>query len=109
MSHSFIYFVNNNKEVEGEIMDRIKRKIDHNFKFIEENLGNSADIVKRKMEVNGTEIGYIYLESVASDDKISNFFMKDISSYIKNKKKPFFDEIFDSLENTIPNSHLKVL
>ncbi len=43
-------------------MDHIKRKIDHNFKFIEENLGNSADIVKRKMEVNGTEIGYIYLE-----------------------------------------------
>ncbi len=90
-------------------MDRIKRKIDNNFKFIEESLGKSADIIKRKIEINGTEIGYIYLESVASDDKISNFFMKDISSYIKDKKRPFFDDIFDSLENTIPNSHLQII
>lgn len=90
-------------------MNHIKRKIEKNFKMITEELGNSSDIVKRKISIDNEKIGYIYLESVSSDDKISNFFMKDISSYVKAKKKDFFDELFESLENSIPNSHLKIV
>lgn len=90
-------------------MNHIKRKIDQNFKIIEEELGNSADIVKRKIDIQKETIGYIYLESVSSDDKISDFFMKDISSYVKQTKKNFFDELFESIENSIPNSHLKIV
>ncbi len=90
-------------------MNQIKKKIDQNFKFIEEDLGNSADIVKRKIAIKEEEVGYIYLESVASDDKISNFFMKDISSYVKGGKRSFFDELFDSIKNSIPNSHLSII
>lgn len=90
-------------------MKQIEKKIEANFTFIEESLGNSADIVKRIIEISGKKIGYLYLESVASDDKISDFFMKDVSSYVKERKNNFFTELFDSLENTIPNSHLKVV
>lgn len=90
-------------------MNHIKRKVEKNLKIISEELGNSSDIVKRIIHINDEKIGYIYLESVSSDDKISNFLMKDISSYVKNKKKNFFDELFASLENSIPNSHLKII
>ena len=90
-------------------MNHIKKKIEKNFKIIKEELGNSSDIVDRIIHIKKEKIGYIYLESVSSDDKISDFFMKDVSSYVKNRKKSFFEELFDSLENTIPNSHLKII
>ena len=44
------------------------------IKKIKENLGNSSDIVER----NINKISYIYLESVSSDDKISDFLNKSI-------------------------------
>lgn len=89
-------------------MNQIKKKIDKNFKIIEEDLGSSSDIVKRKINIKKETVGYIYLESVSNDDKISNFFMKDVSSYVKGKKT-FFEELFESLQNSIPNSHLKII
>ena len=48
----------------------------------------------------------IYLESVASDDKISEFLMKEINTYSKNKILTV--NLFDKLKNTIPNSHITV-
>ena len=42
------------------------------IKTIKENLGNSSDIITRDINNN---ISYIYLESVSSDDKISNFLL----------------------------------
>lgn len=71
--------------------------------------GNSSEIVKRIVEIGKEKIAYLYLESVSSDDKISNFFMKDISDYVKNKKKSLFETLFSSLENSIPNSHLQTV
>ena len=62
------------------------------------NYGNSNDIVTRKIG----NIYYIYLESVGSDDKISNFLNKGI---IENNS---INEIFDSLNNSIYNSNLKI-
>lgn len=90
-------------------MNQIKRKIDQNFDMITDELGNSGDIVKRKINIKNEEIGYVYLASVSSDDKISNFFMKDISSYVKGKKRKFFEELFEAIKNSIPNSNLKVI
>jgi spore germination protein KA len=86
-------------------MGKIFKKVDNNFKFIEDNLGNSSDIVKRKIKIKNKLIGYVYLESVSSDDKISDFFMKNINIYINNKNN-FLDKLFESLENSIPNSHV---
>ena len=66
---------------------------------IKKNLGNSSDIVERQIN----NITYIYLESVSSDDKISNFLNKSITN-IKN-----FDDLLNKLENTIYNSHITTL
>ena len=87
----------------------IDKNINTILKTIEEKYGKSSDIVSRKIKVSRKEIMYIYLESVSSDDKISDFLMKDLSSYIKNNKISLFDNLFKSLQNTIFNSHLKTI
>lgn len=88
-------------------------KIDKNIEIILQKItdvyGNSSEIVKRVVEIRKEKMAYLYLESVSSDDKISNFFMKDISDYVKNKKKSLFETLFSSLENSIPNSHLQTV
>ena len=40
---------------------------------IKKNLNNSTDISSRIIKTNNKKVGYIFLESVASDDKISEF------------------------------------
>lgn len=85
---------------------KLDEKIDRTLKNIENAYGNSSDIVSRKIKIGNKEILYIYLEGVSSDDKISDFFMKDISKYVKNNKIIFKKQLFNSLKNTIPNSHL---
>lgn len=87
----------------------IDKNTDIILKTIEKKYGKSSDIVSRKIKINHKKILYIYLESVSSDDKISDFLMRDLNSYVKNKKKSFFQNLFDSLENTILNSHLKTI
>lgn len=84
----------------------LDNRVDIILEHIVTSFGNSSEIVKRTVTIGKQKIAYIYLESVSSDDKISNFFMKDVSEYVKNKKKSFFDTLFNSLENSIPNSHL---
>ena len=83
-------------------------KLDNNIKKIFETInkmnGNSSDIVTRIIEKNNRKIGYIYLESVSSDDKISNFLNKAIVNM--TKKKPF-DSFFKLVENSIFNSKVK--
>lgn len=66
--------------------------------IIEKNLGNSSDIVTR--DINN--ISYIYLESVSSDDKISNFLLKSIT------KVKSIDNLFNILQNNIYNSHIEI-
>ena len=67
---------------------------------IKKTLGNSSDIIVR--ELNDT-LAYIYLESVSSDDKISNFLLKSITMLEE------FDEIFKLLQKNIFNSHIEIL
>lgn len=66
---------------------------------IKETLGNSSDIVNRKIN----NISYIYLESVTSDDKVSDFLNKCIV-HINN-----VNQLFELLKNSIYNSHLVIL
>ena len=47
--------------------------------------GNSSDIATRIIHKNKNRIGYIFLESVSSDDKISNFLNKGIIESDKKK------------------------
>lgn len=69
------------------------------IKKIKEKLGNSSDIVERKIN----NISYIYLESVASDDKISDFLNKSIINITA------FEDLLDTLKNHIYNSHILTL
>ena len=78
--------------------------IDKIFETINKMNGNSSDIVTRIIEKDKKRIGYIYLESVSSDDKISNFLNKSLITI--DKKKPF-DSFYNLLKNSIFNSKLK--
>ncbi len=67
---------------------------------IQKELGNSSDIVVRELN---KKISYLFLESVSSDDKISNFLVKSIVE-MENQ-----EDIFHTIQNTLYNSHIVVL
>lgn len=83
-------------------------KLDNNIDIIFDKLktlnGNSSDISTRIIEKNKNRIGYMFLESVSSDDKISNFLNKGI---IDNNKKKLFDNFYNYIKNSIFNSNMK--
>lgn len=85
-------------------------KLDNTIENIFNNLNNlngkSSDIVTRIIEKNKRKIGYIYLESVSSDDKISDFLNKSIVNL--DKKRPF-NSFFELVKNSIFNSKVKVI
>ena len=68
-------------------------------------LNNSSDLVIRYLNVNKKRIAYVFLEGNVSDDKISNYFMKNINLIINFSKSFNFHE----LENQIPNSNIKII
>ncbi len=69
-------------------------------KKIKEALGNSSDIVVRKLN---DKITYLFLESVSSDDKISDFLLKSVTKWEEEK------DLFSILQKEIYNSHLEVV
>ena len=79
---------------------RIKDKVDDNINYIKEMNNNSSDIVTRKIKKKNKEVGYIYLESVSSDDKISDFLNKSLVSNIS------FTNVLKNLQNDIYCSHI---
>lgn len=87
----------------------MNKNVDEILNQIEQKYGKSSDIVSRKIKIHHKNILYIYLESVSSDDKISDFLMRDLSYYVKNKKTSLFQSLLQSLENTIFNSHLTTI
>lgn len=83
---------------------KLDNNIDIILKKIKEMNGNSCDIATRIIEKNKNRIGYVFLESVSSDDKISNFLNKGI---IESDKKKMFDSFYNSMKNSIFNSNMK--
>ena len=90
-------------------MENIDKKINDAFKHINEMAGNSSDIVTRTIKIGQKKVGYVYLESVSSDEKISDFLVRGLSWDAKNTNVNLFDHMFSTLENTIMNSKLKVI
>lgn len=84
------------------------KKVETIIQTIKEKNGNSCDIYSRIFEINNKKIGYVFLESVSNDDKISNYLNKSLGIDIRSKKS-IFDNIFENLQNTIPNSKLKII
>lgn len=75
--------------------------------YINKSYNKSEDLILREIKIKNNELLYVYLESVSSDDKISNFLMKDIGSYVKSDKL-ITTNLFKKLQNTIPNSHITI-
>lgn len=75
----------------------LSRNIIDNINYIKSLNDNSGDIVTRVIK---NKIGYIYLESVSSDDKVSDFLNKSFSNISS------FKSLFLELKNKIYNSHL---
>ena len=87
------------KEIEKNIEKLIQNKKNEN--------NNSCDISTRIIKIKNKKIGYIFLESVSSDDKISDFLVKSLSKDLE--KTNLFNNIFKELQNTIFNSKLKII
>ena len=77
----------------------INKNVNKAIKYIQKLNNYSGDIVTRIIEKNKNKIGYIYLESVSSDDKISDFLNK---SFVNLS----FNSLFNELKNKIFNSHI---
>ena len=78
---------------------KINKKIDKVFEKIKEINGNSPDITTRTINIGYKKIGYIYLESVSSDDKISDFLVKSITKLKKtNLLDNFYTNLYKNLE-----------
>lgn len=84
------------------------REIDKIVNHIKKMNGNSTDINVRYFNIHNKKVAFMFLESVANDDKISNFLGKSLSISVRSKKN-LFEDLFESLNNTIPNSKLKII
>ena len=83
---------------------KIDTNIDKIFETINTMNGKSSDIVTRLIEKKNYRVGYIFLESVSSDDKISDFLNKAI---INLDRKKLFDSFYEQVKNSIYNSNMK--
>lgn len=86
----------------GDFME-LDASIDKILDKVSKMNGNSSDIVTRVIEKGNNKIGYIFLESVCSDDKISDFINKAI---VNLDKKKLFDSFYNLVKNSIFNSNI---
>ena len=84
------------------------KNIEKNIEKIK-NINNSSDLIIRYLSVKKEKIAFLFLEGNISDDKISNYFMKDIDLIINLDKNFLFKNILNDLKNQIPNSNLKIV
>ena len=84
-------------------------KIEDIFNYIKEITGNSQDITTRIIKIKNKRVGYIFLQSVSSDDKISNFLVRSLTLDYQFDTTNLFTKLFDSLQNSISNSNLKII
>lgn len=80
----------------------IDKNLDNIITHLKDAYGNSGDLIIRHLTIKNKNIAYVFLESVSSDDKISNFLMKSISFDIK--KNTYFNTLLNILKNNLVNS-----
>ncbi len=90
-------------------MKKVDNKIEDIFNYIKQINGNSPDITTRIVKIDKKRVGYIFLQSVSSDDKISDFLVKSLNLDYKFDTTNFFTNLFTNLQNSISNSNLKVV
>lgn len=99
MLNNYCIFANTNNG--DNMLDNTIDKIIENVSNI---LGYSPDLSTRIIKKGKYRIGYMFFDSVSSDDKISNFLNK---SLVVVNKKNIFDSLYTSINNTIFNSNIK--
>lgn len=90
-------------------MEKVNKNVDEVLTEIKTKMNSSSDFFSRTVTLHRKKVLFCFLESVSSDDKISDFLMRSLSSDIKFSKKSFFEDLFRNLQNTITNSKLTVM
>lgn len=90
---------------------KIDKKVNKIIERIKLMNGDSPDLTIRNINIMYKNIGYIYLESVSSDDKISNYLMKSIVKITEKSTilDNLFSNIYDELKNNIYNSKINTI
>lgn len=87
----------------------MKGNVEQILKKIKNQIGNSSDFFSRILTVQNKKVLYCFFESVSSDDKVSNFFMKGITTDIRFRDETFVNDLFLYLKNTIINCKLTLI
>ncbi len=77
------------------------------IKIIKESFNESGDLFIRSINLGSIDLTYALLESVSSDDKLSNYLVRSISSDVKYIKD--INNLFTYLYNTIPNAKVRII
>ena len=72
------------------------KTLEHKFKQIKDIFGNSTDIKTRIITIGDKQLGYVFLDSVCSGDKISDFLMK---STFRFSSENLYQELLNKLAN----------
>ena len=88
-------------------MEKIDKNVKNVIKKIKQKYGNSSDINERIINIKGTNIGCLFLESSSQTSTISDFIIKSIV-YIE-KEKNIFNNLLKLLNNKMFNSQLFII
>lgn len=83
-------------------MKKIEKSIDKVFLTVQKMNGKSSDIKTRKIMQDESQIGILFLQSVSSDDKISDILIHSIMEIMESSHltgKNLFQELYNHLYN----------
>jgi len=85
---------------------RIRKNLDENIKIFREILGESSDVILRKIKIGGTNAAVLYLEGLADNEVVNDFILKPLLLGVRQTKpsgKLAPKELFLKIkENSVP-------
>lgn len=88
---------------------KLYKNLQKNIDTIKQMNGNSCDINSRIIHFKKNTVAYMYIESVASDDKVSDFLMRSLSEDVKDEVKLSTNKVYQRLKDTILNSKMRTV
>ncbi len=76
---------------------------------ISETFHQSSDLKIRNLTIKNHKVAYLFIEGVSSGATISEFIVHSMTYDIKQTKGNIFHNLFDTLQNIIPNDSLMIL
>ena len=73
---------------------KLYKNLQKNIDTIKQMNGNSCDINSRIIHFKKNTVAYMYIESVASDDKVSDFLMRSLSEDVKDEIKLSTNKVY---------------